>query len=97
MNDIITVLLTGISGLIPKIWPALNIIPFLPFVIFGLIIANAVRKDVQKRISNQHPVFLLGPWLWFWSVLFVGFWAVLGYWLIHYSSFRYSPKNEEKH
>ena len=91
MNDFIDLIL---GKFIPAIWPSLNLLPTIPIIIIQILIGNGVRRDVKKRIERNYPVFLFGPWLWFF-IGSVGVWGILVYWLIHYSSIQRSPSKTE--
>jgi len=80
--------------------PSLFGIPWLIGVIFALqfvvifVLAFAVKNDATS-LERRTGLFLIGPWAWFFVVLFAGgYLPSLAYWLIHYSSLRF--RREEK-
>jgi hypothetical protein len=52
-----------------------------------VLISFAVMANAQERRKRSAALFLLPPWLWFFTTLCTGgFIGAFGYWLIHYSS-----------
>ena len=86
--------LNGLPGLLGIPW-LFGVFFALQFIVI-LVLAFAVENDARRveRRSGQ-SLFLVGPWTWFFIVLFAGgYLPSLAYWLIHYSSLRF--RREEK-
>lgn len=76
--------------------------PGFPFLVYGfaalhlllvLVLAVAVLRDARLRQLTHKGTFLVGPWIWSLVVLATGgFAGAFAYWVIHYSSLRYVPR-----
>ncbi len=84
--------LNGLPGLFGIPWLFAVFLALQCLVI--LVLAFAVKNDATS-IDRRSGLFLVGPWTWFFVVLFAGgYLPSLAYWLIHYSSLRF--RREEK-
>ncbi len=79
--------------------PLTSTVPILLYVFGALyalivvILTLAVLRDAKLRQITNKGTFLVGPWSWALVVLTSGgFTGALAYWVIHYSSLRYQPR-----
>lgn len=56
--------------------------------ILHVIMALAVNGDAKRLLANRKGMFLFGPFLWGWIVLFFGLAGLALYWAIHHSTLR---------
>jgi len=64
------------------------------YLLVVVCLAVAVFKDAHTRNLTDRGTFLVGPFLWAAIILLTGgFTGALAYWLIHYSSLRYAPRD----
>ena len=82
----------------------INTLPLIAYVFAGgyfliiIILASAVFQDARIRTLTSKGTFLVGPVTWAGIILVTGgFSGALAYWLIHYSSLRYVPRDRADH
>ena len=76
----------GLSGILAIPWLVTGF--FLVNLIVIFLLAVAVKNDAEMQ-SAKKGLFLVGPWFWFFIVLFTGgYLPTFAYWIIHYSSLR---------
>ncbi|MBW8782033.1 MAG: hypothetical protein JF599_09120 [Verrucomicrobia bacterium] len=79
---------------IAQIIQAFTVISVVAMFVLTIFLAAAVQSDAVRRLNSKGGTFLIGHWGWFFVVLMSGgFLGALAYWLIHYSSLRYAPKD----